>query len=149
VESTKGLHVVLCPARTNLWLPWIRDVFTRGGSTVIETTPEKHDALMAVIQGLNHLNTVAMGLVMAEIGVTMAELDPFTTPLFDVKRGLMEKIFLNNPSLYADIITQNRAMDGIATAYGRIISSLRDLIGRGDADGLATLMERAARSFLP
>jgi prephenate dehydrogenase len=147
VESVRGLHVVLCPARTKLWLPWLRDVFTAGGSAVIETTPEKHDAMMSIIQGLNHLNTVAMGLVMAELGVTMAELDPFTTPIFEIKRELMEKIFLNNPSLYADIITQNRDVDTVVAAYGRIISSLGDLIGRGDAEALSTLMEKAAQSL--
>jgi prephenate dehydrogenase len=47
VDAIAGHTIVLCPARTEQWLDWLRDVLKKHGATLIETTPERHDELMA------------------------------------------------------------------------------------------------------
>src|SRR3972149_1337463 len=113
IASPEGLHIVLCPARTKKWLPWLRDALGRGGGTVIETTPEKTDELMAVVQGLNHVNTIMMGMVMSKIAAPLSQLDPFTTPIFAAKTKIVEKILMDNPLLHAEIICANPNMTRI------------------------------------
>jgi len=41
---------------------------------------ERHDEIMAIVQGLNHLNTIALGLVLQEMGMKEKDLERFTTP---------------------------------------------------------------------
>jgi prephenate dehydrogenase len=149
VESAAGHHVVLCPARTERWLTWLRDVFTREGALVVETSPDEHDALMGVVQVLNHLNTIAMGLVMAGLGRTMAELTPFTTPIFEAKGALLEKVFCHNPALYADIIALNPSSPAVSREYEKVLAQLGELVTAGDAPTLTALMEKAARLLFP
>ena len=95
VDSITGQHVVLCPARAGKWLSWLTDIFERNGALVVETTPEKHDQMMAIVQGLNHFNTIMMGLILSEAGVNLSELMKFSTPVFREKMEIMEKSVLS------------------------------------------------------
>jgi prephenate dehydrogenase len=54
---------------------------------------------MSVVQGLNHFNTIMMGLALSKISAPIAPLAPFTTPLFVDKLRMVEKIFADNPQL--------------------------------------------------
>ena len=62
IDSLENQHIVLCPVRPGKWLSWLTDILEKGGALLVETTPEKHDELMSVVQGLNHFNTIMMGL---------------------------------------------------------------------------------------
>ena len=74
VDSIAGQNIVLCPARAGKWLTWLTDIFEKNGAFVLEATPEKHDQMMAIIQGLNHFNTIMMGLALRKAGVRLPEL---------------------------------------------------------------------------
>ena len=142
VDDIAGHTIVLCPARTEAWLDWLRHILAKNGATIIETTPERHDELMALVQVLNHLNSITMGMILGEWGVDLTELQRFATPMFNTKLDIMREIFTNNPRLYADIITLNPHIDKILELYGRILSDVETLIRKRDAGGLAELMEK-------
>jgi prephenate dehydrogenase len=146
-DSIEGQHVVLCPARGERWLLWLRDVFERKGALVVETTPEKHDQMMAVVQGLNHFNTVMMGLVLSKTGVSLSELMKFTTPVFRAKMEMIEKVFCQNPRLYAEIITMNPDVHQLIETYEKIVHEMKDLICQENASGVADMIEKHAAFF--
>jgi len=101
-----GKNVAVCPVRTKKWLPWLAEILKRRGAHIIETTPEKHDEAMAIVQGLTHLNTITMGLILGDTGRKLSELKNFHT-IFDTKTSIIQKIFAGNPGLYAEIIVFN------------------------------------------
>ncbi|MBN1615023.1 MAG: prephenate dehydrogenase/arogenate dehydrogenase family protein [Deltaproteobacteria bacterium] len=140
VASAEGQNIVYCPVRTKRWLPWLLDVLGRSGARLKEATPEKHDGMMALVQGLNHLNTITLGLALREAGVTSAELEDFSTPIFRTKMAFVDKVFRGNPGLYAEIITGNRHIGGVVELYERQLARVRTLIGRRDAASLAALI---------
>jgi len=142
VDSIAGHRVVLCPVRTERWLGWLKGILEKNGAFVVETTPDKHDAIMAIVQGLNHLNTITMGAVLGKAGVSLAELNRFATPTFQTKMGIVEKVFVHNPGLYADIVTMNPDIGRILDLYEKTLSELRSLIQQKDARGLTEMMER-------
>jgi prephenate dehydrogenase len=142
VDAIAGHTIVLCPARTEGWLDWVRDIFTRHEATIIETSPERHDELMALVQALNHLNSITMGMVLQEWGEDLADVQRFTTPMFHTKLDIIREIFTNNPRLYAEIITMNPHTDKILDCYGRALADVATLIKAGDAGALAELMEK-------
>lgn len=141
VSSIEGQNIVFCPARTVKWSNWPKDIFRKRGAHVFETTPEDHDEMMAIIQGLNHLNTITMGLALRETGVDLTELKKFSTPIFDTKLAIIEKIFTNNPQLYAEIISLNPHIYKILDIYEKTLARLKNLIGRKDTKGLTKLLK--------
>lgn len=142
VDSVAGYTIVLCPARTERWLDWTRDILKKHGATVVETAPERHDKLMAIVQVLNHLNSITMGMVLKEWGVDLAELEKFTTPIFTTKLAIIKELFTNNPRLYADIITLNPHSGALLDLYRRTLSDVDILIKNKDAEAFAQLMEK-------
>lgn len=141
VPSMDGLNIVLCPARIDRWKGWPENVFRKGGAHVFETTPEKHDEMMAVIQALNHLDTIVMGLALRETGIDPDELKKFATPIFNTKLAIIGKVCATNPRLYADIITGNPDISRITAIYERSLSRLKETIEKNDPEGLAELIK--------
>jgi prephenate dehydrogenase len=142
VNAITGHTIVLCPARTEGWLDWVRDIFTKHEATIIETSPERHDELMALVQALNHLNSITMGMVLQEWGEDLADVQRFATPMFHTKLDIIREIFTNNPRLYAEIVTFTPHVDKILDLCGRTLADVATMIKAGDAEALVKLMEK-------
>jgi prephenate dehydrogenase len=141
VDSVAGHTICVCPARAERWLGWVRDILKKYGAIVVETTPERHDEMMALVQAMNHLNSITMGMIIKEWGVDPAELEKFTTPIFTTKLSIIKELFTNNPRLYADIITLNPSINKILDLYGKTLSEVTSAIKQGDAETFTELME--------
>lgn len=141
VDSIAGHIIGICPARTERWLDWTRDILKKHGAILVETTPERHDEMMALVQVLNHLNSITMGMIMKEWGVDLEEVEKFTTPIFTQKLAIIKELFTNNPRLYADIITLNPYIDKILDLYGKTLSEVTGALKQGDAKTFTELME--------
>jgi prephenate dehydrogenase len=120
----------------------MKGLFAKGGAHVAVTTPEEHDRMMALVQGLTHLDTILMGLTLRDSGTEASALDAFSTPVFRTKQAIVEKVFGLRPEMYAAILTGNPAMSRILDSYEKNLSRLKQLILRGDAAGLAALLKR-------
>ncbi len=142
VASLSGYTIVICPARGERWIDWVKDIFTKQGAILIETTPERHDEMMALVQVLNHLNSITMGMVLSEWGVDLAELEKYATPIFHTKLAIIKEIFTNNPRLYAEIIAMSPYVGRVMEFYSRILSDLEALTKERDADTLTSLLEK-------
>ena len=140
--SLDGQNVVLCPGRGERWLVWLEGFFANGGARVTVTTPAEHDRMMALVQGLTHLDTILMGLTLRDSGVAPSALDAFSTPVFRAKRAIVEKVFGASPELYAGLLAGNPNMQGILEIYERNLSLLKELVLNHDAEGLAALLKK-------
>jgi prephenate dehydrogenase len=99
--------------------------------------------MMALVQGLTHLDTILMGLTLKDSGIAEPTLDAFSTPVFRTKRAIFEKVFGARPELYAGLLAGNRNMQRILEMYEKNLSALKELILNGDVAGLAALMKKA------
>jgi prephenate dehydrogenase len=140
--SIAGHKIVLCPVRAKKWLGWLKDILIRNGADIIETTPERHDELMGFVQVLNHLNSIAMGMILTKSGVDLVELKRFATPMFDAKLAIIEKVFSNNPRLYAEVITLNPNIHKVIELYGQTLSALKNSIDKGNTEPFMELMNK-------
>jgi prephenate dehydrogenase len=141
VHSLEGQNIVLCPGRGERWRPRIRELMEGKGARVVVTTPERHDEIMAIVQGLNHLNTIVLGFVMRETGVKEEDLEKFTTPIFRAKMEIMERVFAR-PELYAEILTQIPHVGRICDLYEKNLAELCRSVKTGDTAGLRARIER-------
>ncbi len=144
VPSLEGQNIVLCPARGDRWPPWVRDVLGQGGANLIETTPERHDEIMAVVQALNHLNTLVLGLSIREAGISQEELERFSTPLFRARLAAVENLF-SHPQLYAQIIAGNPHASEILDLQERAIGTVKPLVVQQGAKALEELIRQENR----
>ena len=140
--SLAGQNIVLCPGRGDRWLKRIEEIFAKGGARVTVATPSEHDRMMALIQGLTHLDTVLMGLALRDAGAEPEALAAFSTPVFRTKQAIIEKVFTLRPEMYAEILTGNPALSEIIGRYEQNLSRLKELILHGDAAGLTALLKK-------
>ena len=140
-DSIAGQKIALCPVRAKKWLGWVKDILTRNGADIIETTPERHDELMGLVQVLNHLNSIAMGMILRKSEVDLVELKRFATPMFNTKLAIIEKVFTNNPTLYAEIIALNPNIHKIIDLYGKTLSDLKTVIDKKNTKALMELIK--------
>lgn len=145
LEDVSGQNVILCPARGKKWLPWLKGVFKRNKMAVRETTPETHDKLVAVVQALNHFNTITLGLALAETKIPLAELNKFSTPIFRTKLDIIKKVFTESPELYIDIITANPGTEKMLDFYQKALNDIRVKIKSGNRNKSLETMEKAAK----
>lgn len=136
IESIAGQNIVFCPGRISEWSDWPMELFKNRGARIIETSPEEHDEIMAIVQGLNHFDTIAMGLAIKESGADILKLKSFSTPLFKTKLDIIEKIFNSNSRLYAEILALNPYLSSILDQYERNVTVLKELVKNRDIDGL-------------
>jgi prephenate dehydrogenase len=139
VQSLEGQNVVLCPARGERWIPWVREVFGKRGANLIEATPERHDEIMAVVQALNHLDTIVLGLAIRRSGIPREVLETFSTPLFRGKLEMIDKVF-SHPELHAEIIAANPHAAGMIGLFGEILDRVGQIAIKGNVAGLSALM---------
>lgn len=146
VSSLAQQNVVLCPGRGERGLAWLRDLLTTEGASVVTTTPEIHDERMAVVQGLNHLDTLLMGTMLARAGVPAADLAPFTTPAFRTKLDLVQRM-ARMPDLYARLIADNPQVRPLVAACLPSLEEVLAVATAGDASALTRLIEAAGAAL--
>ncbi|PKN71625.1 MAG: prephenate dehydrogenase/arogenate dehydrogenase family protein [Deltaproteobacteria bacterium HGW-Deltaproteobacteria-12] len=147
LSDVRGQNVVLCPARGDKWLSWLKVILERKGLIVIEKAPEEHDEMMAIVQVLNHLNTISFGLALAAAGIDLTEINKLSTPIFQTKMEIVKKVFTENPGLYTDIIAQNPAAMNMLDLYEKALADIRALVNSGDGTQLKEAMEQAAKKL--
>ncbi len=147
IDDISGENVILCPARGQKWLGWLRGILEKNGLVITEETPEKHDEMMAIVQVLNHLNTISLGLALVGASVSLEELSQYSTPIFQTKLGIIKKVFTESPGLYADIIANNPDTDKILGLYEKSLADIRQLLKSGDAAKLKNTLAQAGKKL--
>ncbi|KYH27213.1 prephenate dehydrogenase [Halalkalicoccus paucihalophilus] len=89
---------------------WIRERLREAGNTVVETTPEEHDAAMETIQTKAHAAILAFALAADEVP------EGFETPVSRELDDLVETVTGGNPHVYADIQSTFPGADEVAEA---------------------------------
>ncbi len=139
IFSLDGQNVVLCPVRERGWMIWLEEFFTQRGARVTVATPEEHDRMMALVQGLTHLESVLMGLILRDSGMKRTTLEAFSTPVFRTKQAIIEKVF-ETPALYAGLLAGNPHLPVVIEQYERNLALVQRLVRKGNAAELETLL---------
>lgn len=137
INSLQGQRVVMTPARIHdeHWNAWLGDSFRAAGLEVIQSTPEKHDRIMSVVQVLTHYSTEVIGRTMQTLDVSIAESLEFTSPIYHMELLMAARHFAQSPDLYSAIEMSNPNTEAVTTAFTRAAEEMRSLIVNGDQDG--------------
>lgn len=120
VSSLVGQTLVACPVRITMpdWTCF-QNIFTEAGIRVKETTPEKHDRMMSIIQVLFHMTTMLTGRVLRDLGVDIAETMEYTSPSYRLEINILGRMFAQNGALYSALTEMNPFTADILTHFRR------------------------------
>ncbi|MBN1829001.1 MAG: prephenate dehydrogenase/arogenate dehydrogenase family protein, partial [Deltaproteobacteria bacterium] len=146
-RSLNGQGIVFCPARIDRWASWPRDLFAGRGARIIEASAAQHDEIMSLVQALTHLSTMLTGLALAGSAYPRETLETFATPRFMERLEAVDRVFGENPRLYAEIVAANPGTAHIIASLEKNLEILKDFIVRGDAAGIADLLRNKHKEY--
>ncbi|MEM7157109.1 MAG: bifunctional chorismate mutase/prephenate dehydrogenase [Myxococcota bacterium] len=147
VHSLRRQKVVYCPLRPGEHGPWLRSELERIGLEVIESTPQEHDRMMAVVQVLVHFSTLVMGHSLRRFGIGVARSLAFTSPIYRLELAFVGRLFAQDPKLYAEIEMQNPHGAAARKAFLESAQALDATIGANDRDGFAAAFSQTRDYF--
>jgi chorismate mutase/prephenate dehydrogenase len=147
VHTLQGQRVVVCRARGEEWADWVAQMFSARGLVVTETTPERHDRAMAVVQVLTHVQTQVFGLALARSGVPLVETLPFTSPAYLLELYVAARHFAQEPSLYGPIEMRNPGTAGIAGGLAEATREIGEILASGDRARFEAMFDEVRQYF--
>ncbi|UCG13420.1 MAG: prephenate dehydrogenase/arogenate dehydrogenase family protein [Deltaproteobacteria bacterium] len=142
-----GQTVVMCPGRGQRWQDWLTGIFVEGGARVEIVSPEIHDYYMAVIQGLTHFSTLALGLTIDSLDLDLMALKRFATPAFHRRLTEISHLLSQDADLYAAMPMLNSTYGVFYREFERIILELKGVIAKKDIEEFIRLFARARGRF--
>jgi len=147
VHSLQGQRVVLTPGRGEEWLRWVRAMFAARGLQLVETTPEQHDRVMAIVQVLTHFATEVLGHTLSSLGMPLEETLRFVSPIYLMELLLTARHFAQSADLYAAIQMGNPQTSVVTETFARSVQELRDIAARQDRAAFRAVFEQVRRYF--
>ena len=121
--------------------------FRAEGARVTVTTPEAHDRMMAVIQGITHFSTLCMAGAMRTLGTDIGEALACTSPVYRIQLGLIGRLLSQDPALYADILQMNPESRLALSAFEQAVRDLRGRVASGDPAAFEEFFRDTAARF--
>ncbi|MHC4696506.1 MAG: bifunctional chorismate mutase/prephenate dehydrogenase [Planctomycetota bacterium] len=149
VHSLQGQRVVLTRGRGEEWFDWVRRMFRARGLNDVETTPEKHDRAMAIVQVLTHFATEVMGLTFANIGVSLEDTLRFTSPVYLIELLMTARHFAQSPDLYSSIQMSNTATAEVTAAFAEAAAKIQQVVAAKDHDAFEAMFNDVRGFFGP
>jgi prephenate dehydrogenase len=147
VMATAGLPVLVAPVRGTRWMEWLVTTLRAAGLSVHVTTPDAHDARMAMVQALLHSLYVALCQTFDAGGLPPAEAIAWASPTLRLQLGMAARILGQDPALYADLVVGNPAAPAALDLLVHTLQRLAELARSGDRDGFIASFIAARASF--
>ncbi len=155
-SDPRGQTCIVCedemptPARSAAGLErarYVQEVFAACGITLVPMTPDRHDRLMAVVQGLTHLQSMVAAHCLAGLGFDIQESLEVASPVYRVRLAFIGRVVAQNPRLFAEIQVYNPYVREVLEQHQRSARLLAELVERGDVDSIVAEMSVAKAAF--
>jgi prephenate dehydrogenase len=148
VETLQGQTIVVTPATApeERYGPMIR-VFADDGARITVTTPEHHDRMMAIVQGLTHFLTLCMADTMRRQQIEIEEVLTYTSPIYRIQLGLIGRLLSQDDGLYGDMLQMNPAVGPVLADCEQAVQNLSDAVESGDPDHFSRFFLENAKKY--
>lgn len=148
VSSLHKQTIIVTPARCRKEiLELLLDLFRREGAVITLTTPDEHDRMMAVVQGLMHFVTLSMAETMRRIGTSPRQTLAYMSPVYRIEMGLIGRLLAQDARLYGDLLQMNPYVGDVLHACEESVHHLREIIGSRDEEAFIRTFEQNAANF--
>jgi len=108
IRSLDGQVVVLTPFEKGKWYKKVYKFLENENARVLITTPQEHDKMMSIVQGLTHFAYIGIAATIERLEIDVKESRKFASPVYGLMVDMIARIVAQNPYLYYSIQTQNR-----------------------------------------
>ena len=126
--------IVLTPHKKGRWYQKVYDYLKSKNMRIIETTAEKHDFMMSIVQVLTHFSFISTASTIEKLKVDLVESEDFESPIYNLMIDMIARIVSQNPYLTYYIQTMNNNGPKIRNTFAEAAIELRDAINNGDED---------------
>ena len=145
IRSLDGQVVVLTPTIKGKWYPKVVKFLESENSRLIETTPEIHDQMMSIVQGLTHFTYISIAATLKRLEVDVKESRKFASPIYSLMLDMIARITAQNPYLCYSIQTKNKYIPKTHEEFLSTFQQLKDMIDEDDETGFVQAMSNAAK----
>ena len=148
VASLAGQTIVVTPATASeAETASLLGVFEAAGARLTTSTPEHHDRMMAVVQGLTHSLSLVMAETMRCLDCDLDEVLRFTSPVYRIELGLMGRLLAQDPELYRAMLRSNPHVRPVLAACGEALETLSDAVEDPSPGTFTRLFEENAAAY--
>ena len=147
VHTLQGQRVVVCRGRGDAWAEWVMHSLTARGLVVTETTPDRHDRAMSIVQVLTHYQTQVLGVALARQGMPLEETLSFTSPAYLLELYVSARHFAQAPELYGPIEMLNPRTGEVTEAFQAAAREVAHVLATGDQARFAALFAEVRAFF--
>ena len=146
VKSISRQTIIVCPARADeARVTGLVNVFEAQGAVCTIATPEEHDRIVAVVQGLTHFVTLCMADTVRRLGVDLHTTGRFESPVYQIELSLVGRLLSQDPTLYADILQQNPYVPEVLAACQSSAADLARIVEVQDPEQFRVFFEKNSR----
>ena len=145
IRSLDGQVVVLTPQKKGKWFNKINKFLEKENARVIITSPQNHDKMMSVVQGLTHSAYIGIAATIKKLNVDIKESRKFASPIYGLMVDIIARIVAQNPYLYYSIQTENKYIKETNKTFISVYKELNEMINNKDEYGFVQLMGSAAK----
>ncbi len=137
--------IVLTADRKGEWYRKVYDYLSEKNMRIIETTAEKHDFMMSIVQVLTHFSFISTASAIEKLRVDISETEDFESPIYNLMIDMIARIVSQNPYLTYNIQSMNSNGQKIRNTFAEAVLELRDVINNGDEDEFIDIAIRATK----
>ncbi len=145
IRSLDGQVVVLTPVKTGQWYDKVFKFLESENSRVIVTTPEIHDRMMSIVQGLTHFAYISIASTIKKLDIDVKVSRKFASPIYNLMLDTIARITAQNPYLVYSIQTKNSFIKEAHETFLETFVELKDMISKEDEKGFVREMSSAAK----
>ncbi|WGI17988.1 prephenate dehydrogenase/arogenate dehydrogenase family protein [Methanonatronarchaeum sp. AMET-Sl] len=138
-------NVVLVPVDSGGCLERVKEYIEKDGGNVRIMSAKEHDKAMAVVQGASHLLLILFGSILKDQEYEIEKNKDLTTPTFQLLLKDLDRVLVQNPSLYASIQTHNNYIPEIHQETIERYMEIEKIIEKGDTEKLSEFIEEIDR----
>lgn len=139
--------IVLTPDKKGKWYPKVYNYLKDKKMRVIETTAEKHDYMMSIVQVLTHFSFISTASAMEKLKIDIDKTEDYESPIYNLMIDVIARIASQNPYLTYYIQTMNNNGETIRNALADAVNELRDVVNNNDEEKFVELVNKATKNL--
>lgn len=132
VSSLVKQVVVVCEGRQAEQYAWLLQQIRIWGGLLQEVNAKEHDDAMVFIQVMRHFCSFVFGSHLASANPDLKRLVSLSSPIYRLELSMVGRLFAQDPSLYADIIFDNKDSIARLTEFNVKFTQALQIVESGD-----------------
>ena len=137
--------IVLTADKKGKWYDKVYNYLASKNMRIIETSAEKHDFMMSIVQVLTHFSFISTASAIEKLRVDISETEDYESPMYNLMIDLIARIVSQNPYLTYNIQSMNTNGVKVRNTFADAVLELRDVINEGDEEEFINLAIKATK----